>query len=63
MFSVCQNTADEETRKKLAGAYRKFADMTLARCGEELKVAFCRTLSHEEYVQQLPRLERWLMAF
>ena len=63
MFSVWQNTADEDTRKKLAGAYRQFADMTLARCGAELKVAFGRTLSDEEYLQQLPRLERRLMAF
>lgn len=63
VFSVWQNTADEDTRKKLAGAYRQFADMTLARCGAELKVAFGRTLSHEEYLQQLPRLARRLMAF
>lgn len=63
LFSVWQNTADEDTRKKLAGAYRQFADMTLACCGAELKVAFGRTLSHEEYLQQLPRLERRLMAF
>ncbi|MGL9773707.1 MAG: CHAD domain-containing protein [Sodalis sp. (in: enterobacteria)] len=63
LFSVWQNTADKDTRKKLAGAYRQFADMTFARCGVELKVAFNRTLSHEEYLQQLPRLERRLMGF
>ncbi|CAJ0997709.1 Inorganic triphosphatase [Sodalis praecaptivus] len=63
MFSVWQNTADADTRRKLAGAYRQFADMTLARCGTEFKVAFGRTLSDEEYLQQLPRLERRLMAF
>lgn len=63
LFSGWQSSLDEKARKKLAGSFKRFADIALARCGAELKVAFGRTLSREEYTQQLPRLERRLMAF
>ncbi|TCV98850.1 CYTH and CHAD domain-containing protein [Biostraticola tofi] len=58
-----RGSIDEQARRKLAGSYKRFADQMLARCGAELKVAFGRTLSREEYAQQLPRLEKRLMAF
>jgi triphosphatase len=53
---------NEKARKKLEGSFKRFADIMLSRCAAELKVAFGRALSLEEYQQQLPRLERGIMA-
>ncbi len=58
-----QDSVSEKTRKKLDGSFKRFADIMLSRCSAELKVAFGRALSPEEYRQQLPRLERRIMAF
>ncbi|MEA9390444.1 inorganic triphosphatase [Acerihabitans sp. TG2] len=56
-------SVDEKARKKLDGSFKRFADIMLSRCAAELKVAFGRALSSEEYQQQLPRLARHIMAF
>lgn len=58
-----QASINESARKKLDGSFKRFADIMLSRCAAELKVAFGRVLSTEEYHQQLPRLERRIMAF
>ncbi|WP_413736919.1 inorganic triphosphatase [Sodalis sp. RH21] len=58
-----QSSVTDAARKKLDGSFKRFADVMLSRCAAELKVAFGRALSPEEYHQQLPRLERRIMAF
>jgi len=58
-----QTSVNEKARKKLDGSFKRFADVMLSRCAAELKVAFGRASSPEEYRQQLPRLERRIMAF
>ncbi|XBS69303.1 hypothetical protein ABK905_23150 [Acerihabitans sp. KWT182] len=63
ILSDWQKNVDDDGRRKLNGSFKRFSDMTLSRCAAELKVAFGRVLSPEEYQQQLPRLERRIMAF
>ncbi|TKI04908.1 CYTH domain-containing protein [Martelella alba] len=63
LLSAWQNSLDDDGRRKLNGSFKRFSDVTLSRCAAELRVAFGRTLSPEEYSQQLPRLERIIMAF
>ncbi|TCL04713.1 triphosphatase [Sodalis ligni] len=63
ILSGWQKSIDDDGRRKLNGSFKRFSDITLSRCAAELKVAFGRTLSPEEYLQQLPRLERRIMAF
>ncbi|WP_413721504.1 inorganic triphosphatase [Sodalis sp. RH23] len=58
-----RDSLDDKARRKLDGSFKRFADIMLSRCAAELKVAFGRVMSHEEYQQQLPRLERRIMAF
>jgi triphosphatase len=63
ILSGWQGSLDETARRKLSGSFKRFSDIMLSRCAAELKVAFGRVLSQEEYLQQLPRLERRIMAF
>ncbi len=63
ILSGWQQSIDGDGRRKLNGSFKRFADIMLSRCAAELKVAFGRALSPEEYLQQLPRLERRIMAF
>ncbi|WP_213990792.1 inorganic triphosphatase [Sodalis sp. dw_96] len=63
ILSGWQKSIDDDGRRKLNGSFKRFSDITLSRCAAELKVAFGRALSPEEYLQQLPRLERRIMAF
>lgn len=63
ILSGWQDSLDEDARRKLNGSFKRFSDIMLSRCAAELKVAFGRVLSQEEYLQQLPRLERRIMAF
>lgn len=58
-----RGSIDDKARRKLDGSFKRFADIMLSRCAAELKVAFGRVMSREEYQQQLPRLERRIMAF
>ena len=63
LLSGWHASLDDDDRRKLNGSFKRFSDITLSRCAAELKVAFGRVLSPEEYSQQLPRLERIIMAF
>jgi len=63
ILSGWRQSIDDDGRRKLNGSFKRFSDITLSRCAAELKVAFGRVLSPEEYHQQLPRLERRIMAF
>ncbi|HEY0209332.1 inorganic triphosphatase [Acerihabitans sp.] len=63
ILSGWRDNLDDKARRKLDGSFKRFADIMLSRCAAELKVAFGRVMSHEEYQQQLPRLERRIMAF
>ncbi|NDL63605.1 CYTH domain-containing protein [Acerihabitans arboris] len=63
ILSGWQGSIDDKARRKLDGSFKRFADIMLSRCAAELKVAFGRVMSREEYQQHLPRLERRIMAF
>ncbi|AWH90028.1 CYTH domain-containing protein [Limnobaculum parvum] len=54
---------DDKGKQKLAGSFKRFADIMLSRCKSELKEAFNKSLSNEGYNDQQPRLERQIINF
>lgn len=54
---------DNKSKDKLSGSFKRFADVTMSRCLSELKQAFGKRLTHDDYGDQLVRLEKQIMSF
>ncbi|MCD1127104.1 inorganic triphosphatase [Jinshanibacter sp. LJY008] len=54
---------DDKGKQKLAGSFKRFADIMLSRCKSELKEAFNKPLTNDGYNDQQPRLERQIINF
>ncbi|QCR35011.1 inorganic triphosphatase [Nissabacter sp. SGAir0207] len=53
---------DAKSRQKLDGSFKRFADIMLGRTAADIKEAFSRPLTDEGYRDQLPRLNRQIIA-
>lgn len=54
---------DDKGKQKLAGSFKRFADIMLSRCKSELKEAFNKKLTNDGYNDQQSRLERQIINF
>ncbi|MDR0805250.1 MAG: inorganic triphosphatase [Enterobacteriaceae bacterium] len=52
---------DQKGQQKLAGSFKRFADVMLSRSRSELKEAFNKPLSNDGFNDQQPRLERQII--
>ena len=53
---------DAAGRDKLAGSFKRFADIMLGRCGAELKALFAHIHHPQEYQDKLGRLQHQMLA-
>lgn len=54
---------DNKSKDKLAGSFKRFADVTMSRCLSELKEAFAKQLTNDGYNDQQVRLEKQIISF